>query len=101
MIGLCHLSTDDARNYTDPSPETLVNGGDLTELCGLRVVGRTGRKWWATAPSDEPNCLGFAARRRPGAYPSPRQARRRDGERMRRVSSSTREKRFPSFGVER
>ena len=66
VIGLCHLSTDDARNYTDPSPETLVNGGDLTELCGLRVVGMTGRKWWATAPSDEPNCLGFAARRRFG-----------------------------------
>ena len=66
VIGLCHLSTDDARNYTDPSPEKLVNGGDLTELCGLRVVGSTGRKWWATAPSDEPNCLGFAARRRFG-----------------------------------
>ena len=66
VIGLCHLSTDDARNYTDPSPEKLVNGGDLTELCGLRVVGATGRKWWATAPSDEPNCLGFAARRRFG-----------------------------------
>ena len=66
VIGLCHLSTDDARNYTAPSPETLVNGGDLTELCGLRVVGATGRKWWATAPSDEPNCLGFAARRRFG-----------------------------------
>ena len=66
VIGLCHLATDDARNYTDPSPEKLVNGGDLTELCGLRVVGSTGRKWWATAPSDEPNCLGFAARRRFG-----------------------------------
>ena len=66
VIGLCHLATDDARNYTDPSPEKLVNGGDLTELCGLRVVGATGRKWWATAPSDEPNCLGFAARRRFG-----------------------------------
>ena len=66
VIGLCHLATDDARNYTDLSPEKLVNGGDLTELCGLRVVGSTGRKWWATAPSDEPNCLGFAARRRFG-----------------------------------
>ena len=52
VIGLCHLCTDDARAYHDLSPEKLVNGGDLTELCGLKVVGMTGRKWWATGPSE-------------------------------------------------
>ena len=66
VIGLCHLSTDDARAYHELSPEKLVNGGNLTELCGVRVVGTTGRKWWATGPSETPNCLGIAARRRFG-----------------------------------
>ena len=66
VIGLAHLSTDDARGYTDPSPAKLVNGGDLSELCGFRVVGETPRKYWATGPSTERNCLGFVARRRFG-----------------------------------
>ena len=66
VIGLAHLSTDDRRNYTNPSVEKLVNGGDFTELCGFKVVGETSRKYWATGPSPEKNCLGFAARRRFG-----------------------------------
>lgn len=66
VIGLCHLSTDDARNFTDPSVEKLVNKGDLTELCGFRVKGMTPRRYWATGPSTTPNCLGFVARRRFG-----------------------------------
>lgn len=66
VIGLCHLSTDDARNYTDLSPERLVNKGDFTELCGFKVKGQTPRRYWATGPSPEPNCLGFVARRRFG-----------------------------------
>ena len=66
VIGLCHLSTDDARNYTDMSAEKLINKGDLTELCGFRVKGQTPRRYWATGPSTTPNCLGFVARRRFG-----------------------------------
>ena len=66
VIGLCHLSTDDARNYTDMSVEKLINQGDLTELCGFRVKGQTPRRYWATGPSTTPNCLGFVARRRFG-----------------------------------
>ena len=66
VIGLAHLSTDDRRNYTNPSVEKLVNGGDFTELCGFKVIGETSRKYWATGPSPEKNCLGFAARRRFG-----------------------------------
>ena len=66
VIGLCHLSTDNARNYTDPTVEKLVNGGDFTELCGFKVKGQTPRRYWATGPSTTPNCLGFVARRRFG-----------------------------------
>ena len=66
VIGLAHLSTDDKREYTNPSVEKLVNGGDFTELCGFRVTGETSRKYWATGPSTERNCLGFVARRRFG-----------------------------------
>ena len=66
VIGLCHLSTDNKREYLDMKPEKLVNGGDLSELCGLKVVGMTSRKWWATGPSERPNDLGFVARRRFG-----------------------------------
>ena len=66
VIGLCHLSTDDARNYTDMSAEKLINQGDLTELCGFSVKGQTPRRYWATGPSTTPNCLGFVARRRFG-----------------------------------
>ena len=66
VIGLCHLSTDDARNYTSLSVDKLINRGDLTELCGFRVKGQTPRRYWATGPSKEPNALGFVARRRFG-----------------------------------
>ena len=66
VIGLCHLSTDDKREYTDMSADKLINKGDLTELCGLKVVGETPRHFWATGPTTTPNCLGFVARRRFG-----------------------------------
>ena len=66
VIGLCHLSTNDTRDFTNPKVEELVNGGDLTELCGFRVKGKTPRRYWATGPSTTPNCLGFVARRRFG-----------------------------------
>ena len=66
VIGLAHLSTDDQRDYTNPSVEKLVNRGDLSELCGFKVVGQSGRKYWATGPSTEKNALGFVARRRFG-----------------------------------
>ena len=66
VIGLCHLSTDNTRNYTDMTVAKLINKGDLTELCGFKVKGQTPRRYWATGPSTEKNCLGFAARRRFG-----------------------------------
>ena len=66
VIGIAHLSTDEERNYTNLSVDKLVNKGDFTELCGFKVVGETSRKYWATGPSTEKNCLGFVARRRFG-----------------------------------
>ena len=66
VIGLCHLSTDDKRNYNNFGLEDLVNGGDFSELCGVKVKGKTRRFYWATGPSTTPNCLGIAARRRFG-----------------------------------
>ncbi len=66
VIGLCHLSTDERRNYNNFGPADLVNGGDFSELCGVRVKGKTRRFYWATGTSPTPNCLGIAARRRFG-----------------------------------
>lgn len=66
VIGLAHLSTDVKRDYANPSVEKLVNKGDFSKLCGFKVVGETARKYWATGPAAEKNCLGFAARRRFG-----------------------------------
>ena len=66
VIGICHLTTDNARNYTNVTTNDLVNKGDFTELCGFKVLGETSRKYWATGPSTTPNCLGFVSRRRFG-----------------------------------
>lgn len=66
VIGLCHLSTDETRKYANFTVDDLVNGGDFSELCGLKVTGRGDRFYWATGPSVEPNELGFVARRRWG-----------------------------------
>ena len=66
VIGLCHLSTDNKREYTNLNVDMLINKGDLSELCGFKVTGETSRKYWATGPSTTKNCLGFVARRRFG-----------------------------------
>ena len=66
VIGMAHLSTDDKRNFNNFKREDLVNEGDFSELCGLKVTGQTRRYYWATGPSTTPNCLGFVARRRWG-----------------------------------
>ncbi len=65
VIGLCHLSTNDARRI-DFRMEDLVHGGDFSELCGLRVKGKGPKFYWATRLEDKPNDLGLAARRRYG-----------------------------------
>ena len=66
LVALPHLSTNRARNYMDYGVEELVNGGDFTELCGVKVKGRGRLCYWATGPSSTPNGAGFVARRRFG-----------------------------------
>ncbi len=65
-LGICHLSTNMSRNFTSFSKEELVNGGDFTELCNLKVEKKGARFFWATGPKPEPNKVGFVARRRWG-----------------------------------
>lgn len=70
-IALSHLSTNDRRNYDFFKKEELVNGGDFSELCGLKVTARGGRFYWATGTSRKKNALGLAARRRYGVMGIP------------------------------
>jgi len=50
FIAIPQLATLETRNYTTYTAADLVHGGDLRELCGVRVVGRGRRYYWATAP---------------------------------------------------
>ncbi len=66
LLGICHLSTNKTRAYRSFTLDDLVNKGDFTELCDIRVTGRDHRFFWATGPKPEKNKLGFFARRRFG-----------------------------------
>lgn len=65
FISIPHLSTNITRNYTTYGVNELVNEGDFSELCGVRVKGRGRRFYWATAP-DRKGELGFEMPRRFG-----------------------------------
>ena len=68
-LGLAHLSTNVRRNYDYFTQEELINGGDFSELCGLKVKGRGQRVWWATAAEPDRtkvNALGIRWPRRYG-----------------------------------
>ena len=69
VIALPHLSCDATRKYQTFTLDDLVNKGDFSKLCGLKVKGMTGRIWWATAnepDSTKVNCLGIRWPRRYG-----------------------------------
>ncbi|MCI7643080.1 MAG: hypothetical protein MST10_01815 [Lentisphaeria bacterium] len=68
FISIPHFSTDVTRNIWQYTENDLVNGGDLSELCGVKVLGRGERFYWVTAPTREPNCLGVTISRRYGVY---------------------------------
>ena len=70
-LAIPHLSTDVRRNYDFFTKDDLVNGGDFSELCGLKVKGQGDRFYWATGTSREKNCLGLKARRRYGIMGMP------------------------------
>ena len=56
-IAIPHLSTNETRDYSNFSVDDLVNKGDFSELCGVRVKGRGERFYWAT-PAKGVSCLG-------------------------------------------
>lgn len=58
FISLPHFSTDIARNYTNYKTADLVRGGDLSELCGVKVKGPGVRFYWANMKTLTENCLG-------------------------------------------
>ena len=65
-LGIPHLSRDLARNYRNYTVADLVNGGDFSELCGVKVLGRGDRFYWATGNDLTPNAMGLAVPRRYG-----------------------------------
>lgn len=65
FISIPHFSTNITRNYGDYGVNELVNGGDFSELCGVKVKGRGRRIFWATAPENSTE-LGFKFPRRFG-----------------------------------
>lgn len=70
FISIPQLSTNVTRNFGDYGVEELVHGGDFSELCGLKVLSRGQRIYWATAP-DNSNELGFEFPRRFGILSTP------------------------------
>ena len=50
FISIPHLSTDVTRNYQAYTVDDLVNTGDFTELCGVKVKGRGPYFYWASSP---------------------------------------------------
>lgn len=65
FIAIPHLSTNITRDYNAYTVDELVNNGDFSELCGVKVRGRGRRFYWATAP-DRKGELGFEFPRRFG-----------------------------------
>ena len=69
LVAIPHLSCDMTRKYNTFTKDDLVNGGDFSELCGVKVKGRGSRVWWATAADPDRtkvNCLGIRWPRRYG-----------------------------------
>ena len=49
FISIPQLATDETRNFAFTT-EDLVNGGDFSELCGVKVLGRGDNIYWAMVP---------------------------------------------------
>ncbi len=65
FIALPHLSTNITRNHTGFATTDLLFNGDFSDLCGLKVLSRGKRIYWATAPENSHE-LGFSFPRRFG-----------------------------------
>ena len=71
VISIPHLSRNETRNYNFFKKEELVNEGDFSELCGLKVTGKGERFYWATGNTAEPNCMGLYCPQRYGIMAVP------------------------------
>ena len=69
FLGIAHLCKNETRNFNYKVSE-LVNGGDFSELCEVKVGGRGQRFYWATAPAGS-DTLGFRLPRRFGITATP------------------------------
>ena len=70
-IAIPHLSTDKTRRHDTFELGDLVNGGDFSELCGLKITGQGRRFYWATGPSRKINEMGMMRARRLGIMAAP------------------------------
>lgn len=52
FISIPQLATVETRNFAFTTDD-LVNGGDFSELCGVRVLGRGENFYWAMVPQGE------------------------------------------------
>ena len=65
FIAIPHLSKNLTRDFTSYGVDELVRGGDFSELCGVRVLGRGPRFYWAV-PTPGSDALGVRFPRRFG-----------------------------------
>ncbi len=70
-LAIPHLSTDKRRRHDSFELKDLVNHGDFSELCGLKVKGKGSRFYWATGPSRKVNDMGLKLARRLGIIAAP------------------------------
>ncbi len=61
-----HFSKNLNRNYVSYATDELINHGDLTELCGVKVKKRGVQLYWVLASED--NRLGLARHERFGPF---------------------------------
>ena len=52
FISIPHLSKNKTRNYTDYPVSELINNGDFSELCGVKVKGRGKQIYWILASKN-------------------------------------------------
>lgn len=68
FISIPHLSTNVTRDFASYPQSDLINNGDFTELCGVKIKGKGPRFYWGIVPSFEKNCLGVNALRHYGVF---------------------------------
>ena len=70
FLAIPHLCRNVSRNFSDYGVEELVNNGDFSELCGVKVTGRGSRFYWGIPPVGS-DAMGFRFPRRFGIAAMP------------------------------